>query len=140
MERQLSNSGDRGPQIPWEKIPESDFETSQERMIWQEQVTSLLPTLMEFTRQAGEWISRHVSQEWEKHIVEDGDPFTAVEPGRILFIFSKYKLGNLPDSLYRLLVALKDARNNLAHIKPIDSTSIDKVWTYYCLAQDKFGK
>ena len=131
---------ERGPQVPWERIPSEDLDAFSERLIWQEQVTSLLPTIMEFTRQTGEWISRHVSPDWEKYIVEENDPFTAVEPGKILLIFARNGLGSLPDSIYRLLKVLKEARNKLAHISPIDAFSVDKIWNAYCIAQDRFGK
>ena len=131
---------ERGPQVPWEQIPSGDLEAFAERLIWQEQVTSLLPTILEFTRQTGEWISRHLSPDWERYIVEENDPFTAVEPGKILLIFARNRLGSLPDSIYRLLQALKEARNNLAHMSPMDASSVDKVWNAYCIAQDRFGK
>jgi hypothetical protein len=132
---------ERGPQVPWEQIPSSDLEAFGERLIWQEQVTSLLPTILELTWQTGKWISRHLSPDWEKNIVEENDSLTAVEPSKILQVFARNnKLGRLPDSIYRLLNLLREARNSLAHLSPIDASIIDKIWSAYCIAQDRFDK
>lgn len=131
---------DRGPQIPWESIAPSAMETYEERLIWQEQITSLLPMLLEFTRQAASWISRYVTPDWEQYLADNSDEFGAVEPGRILYIFRKYGLGRLPDSLYRLLEDLRNARNDLAHMTPLDSNSVASLWSTYCTAQEKYGK
>lgn len=131
---------DRGPQIPWEGVAPAAARDYEDRLIWQEQVTSLLPTLLEFTRHAGYWISTHVTDEWERLIVEEGDQYTAVEPGKIIFIFGKHRLKRMPDGLYRLLHALKEARNHLAHTKPLDAVDIHAVWDEFCSCQERFGR
>lgn len=131
---------DRGPQIPWESIAPSAARKYEERLIWQEQVTSLLPTLLEFTRHVGQWISANVTNEWERLVEEDGNQYTAIEPGKILWIFGKHRLPRMPDGLYRLLHALKEARNHLAHMKPLDAGDVLTVWNEFCSCQERFGR
>lgn len=130
---------DRGPQIPWESIAPAVMGSYEGRLIWQEQITSLLPMLLEFTRQAASWISQYVTPDWERYLVDHDDGLGAVEPGKILYIFRKFGLGRLPDSLYRLLEDLRGARNNLAHMTPLDSNSVASLWSTYCTAQEKYG-
>lgn len=134
----LGMTVDRGPQVPWEKIPAALTKAYEDRMIWQEQVTSLLPTLLEFTRQATQWLRPHLPSDWEALFNNDGDKYTAVEPGKLLVAFKKHGL-RIPDGLMRLLYALKDARNDLAHMAPLDAGKVAKVWEAFCVSQELYG-
>jgi hypothetical protein len=134
----LGMTVDRGPQVPWEKIPSSLARAYEDRMIWQEQVTSLLPTLLEFTRQTTQWLQPYLPSNWEVLFNSDGDKYTAVEPGKLLIAFKKHKL-RIPDGLMRLLYALKDARNDLAHMTPLDASKVAKVWEAFCVSQELYG-
>lgn len=128
----------RGIQVPWSEIHPATAEDYAQHAIWQEQSTSLMPTLIEFTRQAAVWITQHVRADWTQWLKEEGDPFGALEPGRIIFIFGKHKLGTLPDSLFRILEALRGARNKLAHATPLDAQEVAALWARFCDAQQRY--
>lgn len=129
---------DRGPQIPWETLSPSFARVHGARLIWQEQVATLMPMLMEFTHQVAVWLGRHVDADWMRFL--EADINEALEPGKIIGALKGHGRPQVPDAIWRLLHTLKDLRNELAHRKPVDATRVNQLWEEFCGVQQRFSK
>lgn len=129
---------ERGPQIPWETLAPNFARTHAARLIWQEQVATMMPMLMEFTHQVAVWVGRHVDPHWMRFL--EVGTHEELEPGKILTAFNGPGRPRVPDAIWRLLQTLRYLRNELAHRKPIDAASVNLLWDEFCGVQQRFGQ
>jgi len=128
---------DRGALVPWDALSDDAVEEYEGRLIWQEQVTTLLPTLMQFSRQIGLWIDRHHVPGWEGYLQGAAD--SSLEPSSILQVFKNQALPRLPQALWALLQALRLARNELAHLRPVDAHIVTDIWQRFCTNAERYA-
>jgi hypothetical protein len=129
---------ERGAQMPWDAVAADAARAYAERLVWQEQVSSLMPPLMEFTHHAARWLER-LFPGWTAEYHAQDDTHSALEPGKIRGFF----LGanrRVPAAVWTLLSTLRDVRNDLAHRQPVDAVRIAKLWSEFCDAQERFGR
>lgn len=129
---------ERGPQIPWETLAPDFARAHAARLIWQEQVATLMPMLMEFTHQVAVWLGRHVDPDWMRFL--EAGTHEELEPGKILTALNGLGRPRVPDAIWRLLHTLRCLRNELAHRKPVDAASVNRLWDEFCGVQQRFGQ
>jgi hypothetical protein len=129
---------ERGPQIPWETLAPDFARAHAARLIWQEQVATLMPMLMEFTHQVAVWLGRHVDPDWMRFL--EAGTHEELEPGKILTALNGPGRPRVPDAIWRLLHTLRCLRNELAHRKPVDAASVIRLWEEFCGVQQRFGQ
>lgn len=129
---------ERGPQLPWETLAPDFAKSHAARLVWQEQVATLMPMLMEFTHQVAIWLSRHVDPDWRRFL--DAGTSEELEPGKILTALKGHGRPRVPTAIWSLLQTLRFLRNELAHRKPVDMTSISQLWEEFCGVQQRFAQ
>jgi len=118
---------DRGASLSLTGVRGVGLDRHINQAVWREQIAGLFPLLMEMTFIISQALTNTVGREWKSYL-EEGEGKDTAEPGAILFVFSKYRLGRLPNDIYRILKDLKDVRNSLAHLEPIEYRNIQQIY------------
>jgi hypothetical protein len=136
-------SVERGSVRPWLVLNTTERESYLRGLIWREQVAGLFSSLVEMSQHTADWVTKDKSDKWKRlaPIRDVGEWHDSlIEPKDLLDIFSnnRSELGRLPTNLFELLCLLRRLRNSLAHLEPVDSIAINKLWGLYINAQDNY--
>jgi hypothetical protein len=117
----IGASIERGFIRTWESQDPEKLEDVAYHLIWKEQVSGLFPLLIELGKEVNEVIvggyaAGHLG---EHNVVE--------EPGKILDLIRTHSIP-LPKNLRNSLYQLKQARNHLAHLEPIERAELESIW------------
>lgn len=122
------------PQYSWyhlmTQLSDSDIRTHLSLLIWQEQLVSFFPLLIQLSSQVSNKITTTYGREWISLLDSSSSGASiVVEPSTILDVFSTYKsLPRLPRALWDFLHRLRKLRNKLAHTEPIEKREINELW------------
>lgn len=121
------------------------FQDSQKRMaalrrsIWKEQSTGLLPLIIEITYRTNRALDNAVDGDWRSRFARSYacsiDESYFREPTEIIDFFRSQPRLWVPDTTFSLLRELRSARNKLAHLVPIELTSLNTIWDMYVRTQ-----
>jgi hypothetical protein len=125
---------ERGLSLAWSRLPPSD--RALRLAIWREQVAGLMPSLIEMAIEANHWLRHAAPSAWRAAVkANDGATVESSEPGVVLSAFSG--IGErMPQDLHRLLTALRNMRNKLAHQVAVDEGDVGHLWA----ARDTAGR
>ena len=110
--------------------------------IWREQLTGLFAVVVELGFHAANAITSALGPEWQKAIpaermVADGE--IRMDPKEVMEIVADGKFGKVPMSITNFLDLLRRARNDLAHMSPIELQRIRNIWQGYDLIRRRFA-
>lgn len=110
--------------------------------IWREQLTGLLPVVVELGFNATAAITAATGTDWHravppKRVVSDGD--LRLEAREVMDIFSTGRFGRVPPSIWSFLDVLRRTRNDLAHMSPVELQRIRQIWQGHDLIRKRFG-
>ena len=110
--------------------------------IWREQLTGLLPVVVELGFNATAAITAAIGTDWHRvvppeRIVSDGD--LRLEAREVMDIFSTGRFGRVPPSIWSLLDLLRRTRNDLAHMSPVELPRMKQIWQGHDLIRKRFG-
>ena len=109
------------------------------RSIWKEQSTGLLPLIIEITYRTNRALDNAVEGDWRSRFARSYacsiDESYFREPADIID-FARGPSGFwVPDTILKLLYELRSVRNNLAHLVPIELTSLNRIWDMHVRSQ-----
>ena len=108
--------------------------------IWREQVAGLLPVVMDMGFSVNQGVTNAVGDIWLNGLpegVRGPDGRVHLEPTEVIARFTG-KLW-IPDTLWRTLHLLKNTRNDLAHMRPVDHGLIQELWQRYDQVRHRFA-
>ena len=110
--------------------------------IWREQLTGLFPVVVELGFNATAAVTSTMGTSWlqaipSKRKVSDSD--FRLEPREIMDIFSTGRFGRVPQSIWSFLDLLRQTRNDLAHMSPVELQRMRRIWQGYDLICKRFG-
>ena len=109
--------------------------------IWREQLTGLLPVIVELGFNATAVITAAMGTSWHQAVplermVSDGD--LRLEAREVMDIFSAGRFGRVPPSIWGFLDLLRRTRNDLAHMSPVELQRIRQIWQGHDLIRKRF--
>ena len=131
---------ERGVSFNTEYMKRADAHAYLLHAIWREQVAGLLPVVME----VGFSVNHAVKHEIGPCFLE-GLP-QEVRPGGQLYLEPREVIQRIeeradwwvPNTIWKMLKLLRDARNDLAHLRPVDQGLIRDLWQQYDIVRRKF--
>lgn len=107
--------------------------------IWREQVSGLFPTVMEMGFLVNNAVTNAVGRSWLDGISQQAHgPGGSVylEPGEVIDRLNGLPVPNI---LREMLRSLRETRNDLAHMRPVDHGRVRKLWGRYDRIRRKFS-
>ena len=110
--------------------------------IWREQLTGLLPVIVELGFGATSAITSVLGTSWQRSVpanrkISGGD--IRLEPKELLDILDSGRFGKVPQSIRSFLDLLRRTRNDLAHMSPIELQQMRQIWQGHDLVSRRFG-
>ena len=110
--------------------------------IWREQLTGLLPIVVELGFNAAAAITATIGTSWHQAVppermVSDGD--LRLEAREVMDILSTGQFGRVPSSIWSFLDLLRRTRNDLAHMSPVELQRMRQIWQGNDLIRKRFG-
>ena len=117
----IGASIERGVTRPWNSVSKENREAVAYQLIWQEQVSGLFPLLI----QLGHELNGVILCKYEQQLIQYKN--VLMEPGEMLDTVrqSNVRISNV---LFEALRKLKNARNQLAHLEPIERRDLEAIW------------
>ena len=113
------------------------------RAIWREQVSGLLPVVMEMGFSVNQTVTRAIGDGWlegfSKEVLGvEGQVY--LEPGEVIDRIKECGGVQVPQTLWRMLKLLRKSRNDLAHMRPIDYGRVRDLWQGYDHVRRRFSE
>ena len=110
--------------------------------IWREQLTGLLPVVVELGFNATAALTAAMGTDWHRAVppermVSDGD--LRLEAKEVMDILSTGRFGRAPPSIWSFLDLLRRTRNDLSHMSPVELQRIRQIWQGHDLICKRFG-
>lgn len=112
---------ERGFVRPWNSYSPTERSSIANHLIWKEQVSGLFPLLIELGRELNERILEKYGEEFS------GTVAPTIEPSEMLAAIRQVDCW-LPQNIYEGLKKLRDARNQLAHLEPLERRDLEAIW------------
>jgi hypothetical protein len=138
---QIGRTIDRGCMGIPEGQTNSEREASLSRHIWREQVSGLFPMIAELSTQSLRLTDSWLKGQWREGLATFAntthDEVIFLEPSTVLaFLRDEPHLSRkLPTTILSLLNTLREIRNGIAHLKPVDLNRLTTLWDLYSRAQ-----
>ena len=112
---------ERGCVRPWNTHTRSERSTLPLHFIWKEQVSGLFPLLIELGRE----LNDKILERYANGLVGRVSP--VAEPAAMLAALRDAGVW-LPQNLFDAMTKLRDARNDLAHLRPLERRALEAIW------------
>ncbi len=112
---------ERGCVRPWTSHGRVERSALSLHFIWKEQVSGLFPLLIELGRELNE----KILERYATGLVDRVSP--VAEPSEMLAALKDSGV-RLPQNLYNAMVKLRDARNDLAHLRCLERRALEAIW------------
>ena len=108
--------------------------------IWREQVAGLLPVVMEVGFSVNQAVTHEIGPCFLEGLPQEVRPGGQLylEPGEVIQRIGERIDWRVPNTIWKMLKLLRDTRNDLAHLRPIDQGLIRDLWQQYDIVRRKF--
>ncbi|MDE2915517.1 MAG: hypothetical protein OXL68_21690 [Paracoccaceae bacterium] len=133
---------ERGTSLNIAALQEQDARRHILASIWREQVAGLLTIVIEMGFSIAQAVTNEVGRGWLGEnpvslILPDGR--INLEPAEVLERLRGPPRTQIPRTLWQTLLLLRDTRNDLAHMRPVDYGRVRELWQKYDQARKYFG-
>ena len=133
---------ERGASLNIESLKKEEASSYILTAIWREQVAGLLAVIMEMGFSIAQTVTNAVGEQWLRELPNQArspDGRVNLEPAEILEKLKGPPKTRVPKSLWHTLHLLKDTRNDLAHMRPVNYGRVRELWQRYDQARLLFG-
>ena len=133
---------ERGTSLNIRSLKREDARNYIFNAIWREQVAGLLTVVMEMGFSIAQAVTNAVGGQWlgESPIgILSPDGRVNLEPAEVLDKLRGPPKTHVPKTLLQTLQLLRNTRNDLAHMRPVDYGRIRELWQKYDQARQLFG-
>lgn len=122
-------------------LSKQDRQASLGRRIWREQAAGLFPLIAELSTQSLQLLNSWLGKGWCEHLASYSemrdDEVLFTEPSIVLRFLREQDgaYGRLPKTIIELLYALKNTRNSIAHLQPVELTRLTSLWDFFYRAR-----